>query len=121
VADAVVAGVDRGARGDGFRGCGVGLDESPVTETHPEFTLARWAAQHLDVAERAEATVYTSGEHCPMCSAAHAWVGLGRIAYLASSEQLVGWLRELGVHPAPGASAASAGGGTGGRGGRAGT
>jgi tRNA(Arg) A34 adenosine deaminase TadA len=68
---------------------------------HPEFTLARWAAQHLDVAERAEATVYTSGEHCPMCSAAHAWVGLGRIAYLASSEQLVGWLRELGVHPAP--------------------
>jgi tRNA(Arg) A34 adenosine deaminase TadA len=68
---------------------------------HPEFALARWAAQHLDVAERAGATVYTSGEHCPMCSAAHAWVGLGRIAYVASSEQLVGWLRELGVDPAP--------------------
>lgn len=68
---------------------------------HPEFELARWAAEHLDVAERAGATVYTSGEHCPMCSAAHAWVGLGRIAYVASSEQLVGWLRELGVGPAP--------------------
>jgi hypothetical protein len=28
-------------------------------------------------AERAASTVDTSGEHCPMCAAAHAWVGLG--------------------------------------------
>jgi tRNA(Arg) A34 adenosine deaminase TadA len=35
-----------------------------------------------------------------MCAAAHAWVGLGRIVYVASSEQLAGWLTELGV-PAP--------------------
>jgi tRNA(Arg) A34 adenosine deaminase TadA len=50
--------------------------------------------------ELAAATVYTSGEHCPMCAAAHAWVGLGRIVYVASSEQLAQWLTELGV-PAP--------------------
>jgi tRNA(Arg) A34 adenosine deaminase TadA len=68
---------------------------------HPEFALARWAAEHLGVEERAGATLYTSGEHCPMCSAAHAWVGLGRIAYVASSEQLIAWLREWGVGPAP--------------------
>lgn len=67
---------------------------------HPEFELARWAAAHLSPAERAAATVYTSGEHCPMCAAAHAWVGLGRIVYVASSEQLASWLSELGV-PAP--------------------
>lgn len=67
---------------------------------HPEFELARWAAAHLSPAERAAATVYTSGEHCPMCAAAHAWVGLGRIVYAASSEQLASWLAELGV-PAP--------------------
>ncbi|MEU3086018.1 nucleoside deaminase [Streptomyces massasporeus] len=67
---------------------------------HPEFELARWSAAHLTPAERAAATVYTSGEHCPMCAAAHAWVGLGRIAYVASSEQLRSWLAELGV-PAP--------------------
>ncbi|MFC9686509.1 nucleoside deaminase [Streptomyces sp. NPDC056948] len=67
---------------------------------HPEFELARWSAAHLTPEERAAATVYTSGEHCPMCAAAHAWVGLGRIAYVASSEQLVSWLGELGV-PAP--------------------
>jgi tRNA(Arg) A34 adenosine deaminase TadA len=68
---------------------------------HPEFALARWAAAHLTPAERAAATVYTSGEHCPMCAAAHAWVGLGRVVYVASSAQLAGWLAEWGVPPAP--------------------
>lgn len=68
---------------------------------HPEFELARWAAGALTPAERASATVYTSGEHCPMCSAAHAWVGLGRIVYAASSEQLGSWLADWGVPAAP--------------------
>ncbi|GAA3150449.1 nucleoside deaminase [Planomonospora alba] len=68
---------------------------------HPEFELARWAAAHLTPAERAAATVYTSGEHCPMCAAAHAWVGLGRIVYATSSEQLSAWLAELDVPPPP--------------------
>ena len=36
-----------------------------------------------------------------MCSAAHAWVGLGRIVYVSSSEQLLAWLAELGVPPGP--------------------
>ncbi|CAM5366377.1 Nucleoside deaminase OS=Streptomyces tendae OX=1932 GN=F3L20_21795 PE=4 SV=1 [Streptomyces tendae] len=36
---------------------------------HPEFELARGAAAHLTPGERAAATVYTSGEHCPMCAA----------------------------------------------------
>ena len=67
---------------------------------HPEFALARWAAEHMAPAERAAATVYTSGEHCPMCAAAHGWVGLGRIVYASSSEQLTGWLSDMGV-PAP--------------------
>ncbi|MFE2266289.1 nucleoside deaminase [Streptomyces griseosporeus] len=67
---------------------------------HPEFALARWAAARLTPAERAAATVYTSGEHCPMCAAAHGWVGLGRIVYVVSSEQLAGWLTEWNV-PAP--------------------
>src|SRR5690554_4800203 len=66
---------------------------------HPEFELARWAATRLTPEERAAATVYTSGEHCPMCSAAHGWVGLGRIVYVASSAQLTEWLEELGVPP----------------------
>jgi tRNA(Arg) A34 adenosine deaminase TadA len=68
---------------------------------HPEFALAQWAAANMAPQERAAATVYTSGEHCPMCAAAHGWVGLGRIAYATSSQQLGVWLDELGVSPAP--------------------
>lgn len=67
---------------------------------HPEFYLARWAADNMDPDERARATVYTSGEHCPMCAAAHGWVGLGRIVYAASSAQLSVWLDEIGA-PSP--------------------
>lgn len=68
---------------------------------HPEFEIARWAAVNLSPAERAASTVYTSGEHCPMCAAAHAWVGLGRIVYATSSAQLVAWLAEWEVAPGP--------------------
>jgi len=68
---------------------------------HPEFELARWAAVHMHPAERARATVYTSGEHCPMCAAAHGWVGLGRIVYAASAAQFSAWMAEMGRDPAP--------------------
>lgn len=67
---------------------------------HPEFELARWAAANMSSDERANATVYTSGEHCPMCAAAHGWVGLGRIVYATSARQLSEWLVEIGV-PSP--------------------
>ena len=68
---------------------------------HPEFALARWAANNMSPEERKKATVYTSGEHCPMCAAAHGWAGLGRIVYASSSEQLVSWMQELGAPPSP--------------------
>lgn len=45
---------------------------------HPEFEIARWSGTHMTPAERAAATVYTSGEHCPMCAAAHGWEELRR-------------------------------------------
>lgn len=68
---------------------------------HPEFNIARWAAEHLTPQERAQATVYTSGEHCPMCSAAHAWVGLGPIVYAAASAQFAQWLKDWGLPESP--------------------
>lgn len=68
---------------------------------HPEFELARWAANNMTPAERAGATVYTSGEHCPMCAAAHGWVGLGRIVYAASSAQLRAWRSAWGAAASP--------------------
>lgn len=66
---------------------------------HPEFALARWAANNMTPEARAKATVYTSGEHCPMCSAAHGWAGLGRIVYASSSKQLQEWKQDMGAAP----------------------
>lgn len=68
---------------------------------HPEFAIARWAVDNIAPVRRIRATVYTSGEHCAMCAAAHAWVGLGRIVYATSSLQLSRWLEEWGAPPAP--------------------
>ena len=68
---------------------------------HPEFAIAKWAVQNLTPDERASATVYTSGEHCPMCAAGHAWVGLGRIVYPTSSAQLSQWRAEWDAPPSP--------------------
>jgi|SRR5690625_3026962 len=66
---------------------------------HPEFAIARWAAQNMEAEQRKSASVYTSGEHCPMCSAAHGWVGLGRIVYASSSAQLSLWRSKWGFEP----------------------
>lgn len=64
---------------------------------HPELEIARWSAHHLSAHEREQSTVYTSGEHCPMCSAAHAYMGLGRIVFAVSSSQLSAWKGEWGA------------------------
>ncbi|WP_433170006.1 hypothetical protein [Actinoallomurus sp. CA-150999] len=66
------------------KSCGTGLVSPPGACTRPSSPTA--------------GRVYTSGEHCPMCAAAHGWVGLGHIVYASSSEQLAAW---LGVPPPP--------------------
>ncbi|KZF03089.1 MULTISPECIES: nucleoside deaminase [unclassified Rhodococcus (in: high G+C Gram-positive bacteria)] len=66
---------------------------------HPEIALSRWAATNLDADQRRSSTVYTSGEHCVMCSASHGIVGLGRIVYATSTAQLLTWLEEFGAAP----------------------
>lgn len=71
---------------------------------HPELAIAQWAERNLDRGQRAAATVYTSGEHCPMCAGGHAWAGLGRIVYVSSAAQLREWLREFDAPAAPTAS-----------------
>lgn len=61
---------------------------SDVT-AHPELMLARWAGRNLTPGERHGATMYTSGEHCPMCSTAHIWAGIGRLVFVLS-QQMIG-------------------------------
>lgn len=68
---------------------------------HPEIELAKWAVTNLTEEERKTTVMYTSGEHCPMCAAAHGWAGLGNIIFLSSAEQLGNWLEELNAKPAP--------------------
>ena len=55
---------------------------------HPELALASWACRNLDAAQRRSATLYTSGEHCPMCAAAQFWAGIGRLVFAMAGEHL---------------------------------
>ncbi|KAH7362358.1 CMP/dCMP deaminase [Plectosphaerella cucumerina] len=64
---------------------------------HPEIELARWAQKNLSPEARRATTVYTSGEHCAMCTMAHAYCGLGRIIFVSSSEQYRAWRAEFGA------------------------
>ena len=87
---------------------GVALAEALNRETtdrdptaHPELELVRWAIANLTPEQRATATVYTSGEHCPMCAAAHGWAGLGRVVAAASATQLAQWRGSWGLPTGP--------------------
>lgn len=62
---------------------------------HPEIDLAYWAAENLSEEDRAKTTMYTTGEHCPMCAAAQGWVGIGTLVYLSSAKQLGEWQKEF--------------------------
>lgn len=68
---------------------------------HPEIDLAYWAAENLSEIERKKTTMYTTGEHCPMCSAAHGWVGIGTLVYLSSAKQLGEWQKDFNLPKAP--------------------
>lgn len=68
---------------------------------HPEFALVQWAIAHRSPAQRATSVVYTSGEHCPMCAAAHGWAGLGRVVAAASAAQLAEWRAAWGFPAGP--------------------
>lgn len=69
--------------------------------SHPEIELAYWAIENLSAEERQQTTMYTSGEHCPMCAAAHGLVQFGSLVYLSSAEELGSWLKEFNGKQAP--------------------
>lgn len=68
---------------------------------HPEYELAEWALNNLSTEQRRESTMYTSGEHCPMCAGAHGIAGIGTVVYAGSGRLLNEWLEEFGVPLSP--------------------
>ena len=66
---------------------------------HPEYELTVWALDNLSKKERQDCTLYTSGEHCPMCAGAHGMAGIGTVVYAASGQQLNEWLQEFDIVP----------------------
>ncbi len=68
---------------------------------HPEKELAQWALENLSRGQRRKATLYTSGEHCPMCAGAHAFSEIGRLVFLSAASQFAEWRKEAGMPEAP--------------------
>ncbi len=66
---------------------------------HPEYELAEWALDNLTKEQRQESTMYTSGEHCPMCAGAHGLAQIGTVVYAASGQQLNEWLHDYSMEP----------------------
>jgi guanine deaminase len=69
------------------RGRNMGLRANDPT-AHGEMVAIRRFVAERPAAELKGATIYTTGEPCPMCMSAILWCGLGRVVYAASIEEL---------------------------------
>jgi tRNA(Arg) A34 adenosine deaminase TadA len=56
---------------------------------HAETNLLRAASPRIDRATLARATLYASGEPCPMCAGAIYWSGVGRVVYALSLDSML--------------------------------
>jgi tRNA(adenine34) deaminase len=56
---------------------------------HAETNLLREASPRIDRATFARATLYASGEPCPMCAGAIYWSGVGRVVYALSVDSML--------------------------------
>ena len=68
-------------------GRNIGLSTNDPTAHGEMVAIRRFVASH-PAAELKGATLYTSGEPCPMCMGAIIWCGIGRVVFAASIEEL---------------------------------
>jgi guanine deaminase len=69
------------------RGHNVGATTNDPT-AHGEIVVIRSFLEERPAAELKGATIYTTGEPCPMCMSAILWCGFGRVVYAASIGEL---------------------------------
>lgn len=69
------------------RGRNLGIQQKDPTAHAEMVAIRRFLAAH-GPEKLKRATIYASGEPCPMCAGAIIWCGLGRVVYGASIEQL---------------------------------
>jgi tRNA(adenine34) deaminase len=69
------------------RGRNLGIEQKDPTAHAEMVAIRRFLAAHGPEKLKG-ATIYASGEPCPMCAGAIIWCGLGRVVYGASIEQL---------------------------------
>ena len=81
-------------------GRGFNMKEAQQDPTaHAEMIALRETAVSVQNWRLLDVTLYCTLEPCPMCAAAHAWVGLGRIVFVASSAQISAWRAAAGAAP----------------------
>lgn len=68
-------------------GRNLGVTNNDPTAHGEMMAIRHFVAEH-PATELKGATLYTSGEPCPMCMSAIIWCGMGRVVYAASIEQL---------------------------------
>lgn len=68
-------------------GRNLGVADNDPTAHGEMMAIRRFVADH-PAKDLKGATLYTSGEPCPMCMGAIVWCGIGRVVFAASIEQL---------------------------------
>lgn len=75
-------------------GRNLGVANNDPTAHGEMVAIRRFVADHPAKGLKG-ATLYTSGEPCPMCMGAIVWCGIGRVVYAASIEQLAKRLGQI--------------------------
>jgi tRNA(adenine34) deaminase len=76
------------------KGHNLGIKLNDPTAHAEMMAIRNYTADH-PADNLIDATIYTTGEPCPMCAAALIWCGIGRIVYAASIHELSSHINQI--------------------------
>ncbi|MFM9162683.1 MAG: nucleoside deaminase [Methylocystis sp.] len=76
------------------KGHNLGIKLNDPTAHAEMMAIRNYTADH-PAENLNDATIYTTGEPCPMCAAALIWCGIGRIVYAASIHELSSHINQI--------------------------